>query len=270
RRPLCLVHEPLALLEPTPLLALALTLEVLAGANKVEVQLRRLRRVLRPACRPRFGRCDIIARQQPIRWPATPVPLDRAMKVAGVLAQPIEIGVESRDQAHETGAEARTGCFGVRIEKDVVAVPQTRRRARALHRAAVNGEDALAESRRLLHLPGTDFGARRGRRQHENYRVGLADQGAEASLPVLATGDAVAVDRALKAVKIECRIELVREVQVLAAVGDEDAKLAPIERIRPARLLWTYVTRFQRRRTGCVLRDVCHCAAPIAALNIAY
>jgi TPR repeat protein len=51
-------------------------------------------------------------------------------------------------------------------------------------------------SRRLLNLPSADFRARRGRRQHEHHSVGFADQVAEASLPVLATGDAVAVDEA--------------------------------------------------------------------------
>src|SRR5262245_61622549 len=99
------------------------------------------------------------------------------------------------------------------MEKDVVEVPQVWRGARALKRSAVNGKDALAESGRFLHLPGADFGARRGRREHENHRVGLANQIAEASLPVLATGDAVAVDDALKAANIsERRIELVGEV----------------------------------------------------------
>src|SRR5262249_31753071 len=66
--------------------------------------------------------------------------------------------------------------LGVRMEKDVVEVPQARWRTRALQRSAVNRKDALAESCRLLHLPGADFGARRGRREHENHRVGLADQ----------------------------------------------------------------------------------------------
>src|SRR5262249_17366539 len=110
-------------------------------------------------------------------------------------------------------------------------------------------------------LPGADFGARRGRREHENHRVGLADQVAEASLPVLATGDAVAVDDALKAAKIEPRIELVGKVQVVAAGGDENAKLASVGRVGSARLLRSYITGF-RRGTGYVMRDVCHCAPP--------
>ena len=134
------------------------------------------------------------------------VPLGRALKVAGVLAQPIEVGVESSDQSGEAGAEARARYLGLRMEKDVVEVPQPRWRARALQRSADDGKDALAESCRLLHLPGADFGARRGRREHENHRVGLADQVAETSFPVLATGDAVTVDEALKAASVERRI----------------------------------------------------------------
>src|SRR2546427_11442121 len=96
--------------------------------------------------------------------PPALVPLGRALKVAGVLAQPIEVAVESRDQLREAGAEARTRCcLGVRIEKDVVALPQPRWRARAFQRSEDNGKDALAESCRLLHVPVADFGARRGR-----------------------------------------------------------------------------------------------------------
>jgi hypothetical protein len=75
----------------------------------------------------------------------------------------------------------------VHMEKDVVALSQLRRRARGLQRSAVNRKDALSQARRLLHLPGANFRARRGRREHENHRFGLADQVAESSLPVLAT-----------------------------------------------------------------------------------
>jgi hypothetical protein len=78
----------------------------------------------------------------------------------------------------------------------------------------------------------------------------------------------VVVDEALKAVRIERRIKLVGEMQVVAAVGDEDAELALVERVGSARLLRSYVTGFWRSRTGCVMRDVCHFTAPIAALNI--
>src|SRR5262249_18375317 len=80
-------------------------------------------------------------------------------------------------------------------------------------------------------------------------------------------GDAVAINDALKAVSIERRVKLVGEMQVVAAVGDEDAKLAPVGRVGAARFLRSYITGFRRNRTG-VMRDVCHCAAPIAALNI--
>jgi hypothetical protein len=78
----------------------------------------------------------------------------------------------------------------------------------------------------------------------------------------------VAVDDALKAASIERRIELVGKIQVVAAVGDEDAKLAFIGRVGSARLLRSYITGFRRSWTGFLMRDVCRCAAPIAALNI--
>jgi hypothetical protein len=92
------------------------------------------------------------------------------------------------------------------MEKDVVALPQLRWWARAFQRSADNGKDALTESCSLLRLPGADRGACRGRREHENHRVGLADQDAEASLPVLAAGNTVAIEDALKAASTERRI----------------------------------------------------------------
>src|SRR5262252_10776562 len=93
----------------------------------------------------------------------------------------------------------------------------------------------LAAATRLLRLPGADFGARRGWCEHEHHRVGLADQVAKTSLPVLATGDAVAIDGAVKAASIERRVQLVGKLQVVAAVGDEDAKLDLVGRVRAAR-----------------------------------
>jgi hypothetical protein len=92
--------------------------------------------------------------------------------------------------------------------------------------------------------------------------VGLANQVAEASFPVLTTGDAVTVDETLEVV--ERRIELVSEVQVVAAVGDEDAKLPFIGRCRPTRLLGG-TSGFRRSWTGCVMRNVCHSTAPMRA-----
>jgi len=50
-------------------------------------------------------------------------------------------------------------------------------------------------------------------------------QVAEAALPFLATGDAVTIDAGFKAISIECGLELVGEVRVIAAVGDENGSL---------------------------------------------
>src|SRR5262249_17364261 len=100
----------------------------------------------------------------------------------------------------------------VLVEKDVIEVSQPRRRARAFYQSAVNGKDALAKSSRLLHLPGAVFGARRGCREHENHRVGVSNQVAQALLPVVATAHAFAIDEALKAISIECGIELIGKV----------------------------------------------------------
>src|SRR5262249_45552213 len=119
----------------------------------------------------------------------------------------------------------------VLIEKDVVEVPQARRRTRAFQRSAINRKNALVESCRLLHLPRADFRTCRGWREDENHRVDLPDQVAEASLPVLATGDALTVNDALKAACIERRIQLVGKLQIIAAVGDKDAKLALVGRV---------------------------------------
>src|SRR5262245_66695012 len=79
----------------------------------------------------------------------------------------------------------------------------------------------------------------------------------------------MAVDETLKAASIERGSELVGEFQVFATVGDEDAKLAPVGRVGSARLLRSYITGFRRSRTGCVMRDVYHCAPPSPALILA-
>src|SRR5262245_37898271 len=78
----------------------------------------------------------------------------------------------------------------------------------------------------------------------------------------------MAVDDALKAIKLERCMKLVSEVQVVAAVGDEDAEFASIG-VGAACLLRSYLT-FRRCRTGHVMCDVCHCAPPSPALILAY
>src|SRR5262249_47166656 len=64
-------------------------------------------------------------------------------------------------------------------------------------------------------------------------------------------------------------VQLVGKLQVIAAVGDEDAKLAPVGRVGSARWLRSYITGFRRSRTGCVMRDLYHCAPPSPALILA-
>ena len=51
----------------------------------------------------------------------------------------------------------------------------------------------------------------------------------------------MAVDNTFKAASIEGHIQLVGEVQVVAAVGDEEAKFAPVGRVGSARLLQIYI-----------------------------
>src|SRR5262245_18686711 len=153
-----------------------------------------------------------------------------------VLAQPIEVGVESGDKFRKAVAEARAQNLRLLIEKHVVEVPQARWRVHALEWSADDRKDALVESCRLFHLPIADWGKRRSGREHENDRVSLADQVGKTSFPVLATGDAVTVDETLEAANIECFIELVGELQVVATVGNKDAKLPFVGRGRPARL----------------------------------
>src|SRR5262249_45627783 len=78
-----------------------------------------------------------------------------------------------------------------------------------------------------------------------------------------ATGDGLAVDETLKTACIKRRNELVSKLQIaVAAVGNENAKLAPIGRVGSARLLRSYITWFRRSPTGCVMRDVCPWAPP--------
>ena len=114
-----------------------------------------------------------------------------------------------------------------------------------------------------------DFGACRSWREHENHRVGLANQGAEPSLPSFTAGDVVPVHDAVKAAGIECCVKLVGEPEIIAAVGKEDAKLPSVGRAGSARLLRSHITRFRRGRSRCVMRNVCHGAPPSPELILA-
>ena len=114
-----------------PLLAQSRLRLLFARADEVELQGCGLGRTLRPTRRPSLRRVDVVARQQAVRRPAARVPLDCALKVAGMLTQPIEVGVESGDQVRKAGAEARTRDLGLLIEKDVVELSQSRWRAHA-------------------------------------------------------------------------------------------------------------------------------------------
>src|SRR6516162_5426300 len=108
-----------------------------ARADEIEMEGGRLGRTLRPARGPGLGLNNIVAEQQPVRRSTARVPLGRALKVAGVLSQPCEVGVERSDQTREPGAEARARRFGVQMKKDVVEVPQPRWGPRVLQRSAV-------------------------------------------------------------------------------------------------------------------------------------
>jgi hypothetical protein len=60
----------------------------------------------------------------------------------------------------------------------------------------------------------------------------------------------MAVDHTFKAATIKRSIELVGEVEVVAAIGDEDAKLTLIGRVGAARLRPSYITGIRRSGTG--------------------
>ncbi len=96
----------------------------------------------------------------------------------------------------------------------------------AVERATDDRNDALATAHCLLNLPGTDVGRRRGRREHEHHGLGLADEVAETPAPFLAAGDGVAVQGRLVTQEPQRDIELIGEIEILAAVGDEDAQSA--------------------------------------------
>src|SRR5271165_315099 len=80
----------------------------------------RLWSVLGPASRPGLGRDDVGAGQKTARGPAARIPLGRALQIARVLAQPVEIGVERLDQERQPRAESRAVRLRLRIEEDVV------------------------------------------------------------------------------------------------------------------------------------------------------
>ena len=147
----------------TPLRLGALLADVLglARLDEIELQFGRLGRVLGPARRPGLRRRDVGTGQKPVRRPAARIPLGRALQIARVLAQPVEIGVERRREPHQPRAESRARKSRLRVEEDVIEGGKLRRRARVLERATEHGKDALAEPNRFLDLPGAGLGASR-------------------------------------------------------------------------------------------------------------
>ena len=180
-----------------------------------------------------------------------------------MLAQPIKVGVESRDQARKAGAEARIRYPWVLIEKDIVAVAQLRWGVCALQRSAVNGKDALAES----------FASPTSQAQiSERAAVGE-------STKTTVSASLIRVPRRRfqssppempwrsmthsKPQASSAASQLVGKAQVIAAVGDENAKLAPVGRVGSARLLRSYITWFRRSRPDASCGTFI-CTAPVA------
>jgi hypothetical protein len=212
------------LLDLPPRCIAACDLRDLALLDEIEMQRGRLGRILGAPGRPCLGLGHVGARQQAIGRPSASLPLRRALEEARVLAQPVEVGVERVHQPRQARAEARARRFGLGVEENVVEVPQTLGRFRPVQRPAIDRDDALVEPLGLAHLPLANLRLCRVRRQHEHDRVGLADHGAEPLLPGLAAGYAFPVERRLEAAQLQPRGELVGEIEVLATVGDEDAK----------------------------------------------
>ena len=73
------------------------------------------------------------------------------------------------------------------------------------------------------------------------------------------------LDAALDMYGFECFIELVGELQVVAAVGNKDAELPSVGRGGLARLLRGDANGLRRSWTGCVMRKVCHSTALMRA-----
>lgn len=87
---------------------------------------------------------------------------------------------------------------------------------------------------------------RRGRREHKDDRIGLADEFGKTFFPFRAAGDAVAVDDGVKPAPIKRRFQLVGKVEVVAAIGDENAKLVLVGQVRAIRLRWSRRLRLRR------------------------
>jgi hypothetical protein len=65
------------------------------------------------------------------------------------------------------------------------------------------------------------------------------------------------VDEALEPIGTERGVELVSKLQVIATVGNKDAKLPSVGRDGPARLLHSDTSAFRRSWTGCVMHKIC-------------
>jgi hypothetical protein len=108
----------------------------------------------------------------------------------------------------------------------VVELAELWRRLRSGERAANHRDHALAKARGFFDLPDTDVGIGRRWRQHENDRVGLADEVGKTLSPLLSAGDRLPVQRCLEAEKPKRDIELIGKVEIVPAVGNEDLELA--------------------------------------------
>ena len=175
--------------------------------------------------RPKLDRGDVGARKQPVRWLPARFPLRRALQIARILAEPVEIGLEGLRQRSEPGTEAGTRPLGLRIAEEVVETGKLRRRLRVPEGASQHRDDALAVPDGLIDLPGADVGLGRRRGGHEDDRVAIANERAEPPLPVLAGRDAVPVERRLEPAEAKRRVDHVREVEIVATVRDEDVDL---------------------------------------------
>jgi hypothetical protein len=143
-----------------------------------------------------------------------------------VLAEPVEVGVEGLGQRNEPGTEAGTRSLRLRIAEDVVEIGKLQRRFRVSQGLGKHRDNSLAEPDGLFDLPGADLRLGRRRGGHKHDCVGVADERAKPLLPVLARGDAVPVERGREPAKAKRRVDNIREVEVVAAVGDEDVELA--------------------------------------------
>ena len=134
-----------------------------------------------------------------------------------MLPDPLDVG----PQRHGKAVNTRVKTCRI-IKKNKIQPPQCLGHGAIFHPPAHDWRKSLMERCRVVdfsaHLAGRD----RVRREHEDDRVGTANQNLETLPPILECINLLPIDEHLEAARLQPRFETIRKSHVLSRVGNED------------------------------------------------